>query len=81
MEGHSDHWNTYLSCTYHIREDIPPRTTFLFVSCSLNPEPKPFIIIRSSSDYSRSQPWPNAQYMTSGPLSLHLQMDCLDLKI
>ena len=63
MEGHSDHWNTYLSCIYHIRGDIPPQTIFLFVSCSLNPEPKPFIIIRSSSDYSRSQPRPKAQYI------------------
>ena len=62
-EGHFDHWNTYLICIYHIQGDIPPQVTFLFVSCSLNPEPEPFIIIRSSSDHSRSQPRPKAQYI------------------
>ena len=63
MEGHSDHWNTYLSCIYCIWGDIPPQTIFLFLSCSLNPEPKPFIIIRASLDHSRSQPRPKAQYI------------------
>ena len=63
MEGHSDHWNTYLSCIYRIWWDIPPQTTFPFVSCSLNPEPEPFITIRSSSDHSHSRPRPKAQYI------------------
>ena len=28
LEGHSNYWNTYLSCIRHIRGGIPPRTTF-----------------------------------------------------
>ena len=63
MEGHSDHWNTYLSCTYRIQGDIPPQTTFPFVSCSLYPEPEPFITIRSFSNHPRSQTRPKAQYI------------------
>ena len=63
LESHIDCWNTYLSCTYHIQRDVPPRTTFPFVPCSLSLGFEPFIIFRSSSDYSRSRPKPKAQYM------------------
>ena len=63
LEGHLDCWNTYLSCIYHIWGDIPPRTTFSFVSCSLSLGSEPFIIIRLSSDYSCSRSRPNAQFI------------------
>ena len=63
LEGRPHCWNTYLSCSYHTRGDIPPQTTFPFVSCSLSPESEPFIIIRSFSDYSCSRPRPKTQYM------------------
>ena len=63
MEGHSDYWKTYLSCTYRIQGDIPSRITLLFASCSLNPKLEPFITIRSSADYSRFWPRPKAQYI------------------
>ena len=63
MEGHSDHWNTYLSCTCCIRGDIPPQTTFPFVPCSLNSKPKLFITICYSSNHPRSRTRPKAQYI------------------
>ena len=64
LEGRPNCWNTYLSCIYHTRGDIPPQTTFPFVSCSLSPKSEPFIIIRSFLDYSCSRPRPKAQYMS-----------------
>ena len=63
LKGHLDCWNTYLRCIYHVRGDIPPRTTLPFIFCSLSPGSKLFITIRSSSDYSCSRPSPKAQYM------------------
>ena len=63
LEGHFDHQDLYLICVQLIRGDIPPRTTFPFVSCSLSPESEPFITICLSSDYSRPRPRPKAQYM------------------
>ena len=63
LEGHLDCWNTYLNCIYHVRGDIPPRTTLPFVFCSLSHRSKPFITIQSSSDYSCSWLRPKAQYM------------------
>ena len=64
LEGHRDCWNTYLSCIYHVRGDIPPQTTFPFVFCSLSPRSEPFITIHSSTDYSCFWPRPKALILT-----------------
>ena len=64
MEGHHDNWSTCLSCNYHVREYIPPRTTLHFVFCSLGLRFEPLIAICSSLDYSCSRPRPKAQYMS-----------------
>ena len=60
LEGHLDCWNTYLSCIYHVRGDIPPRTTLPFLFCSLNPGSELFITMCSSLDYSCSRLRPKA---------------------
>ena len=61
--GRCDCWNTYLRRIYHVRVDIPPRTTFPSVFCSLSFGFELFITIHSSLDCSCSHPRPRAQYM------------------
>ena len=67
LEGHFDHQDLHLIYIQFIRGDIPPRTTFPFVSCSFSPKSESFITIRSSLDYSHSRPRPKALYTNLGP--------------
>ena len=67
LEGHFDHQDLHLIYIQLIQGDIPPRTTFPFVSCLFNPESEPFITIRSSSNYSCSRPRSKALYTNLGP--------------
>ena len=61
LKGHFDHQDLYLICAQLVRRGIPPWSTSPFVSCSLTLEFEPFITIRSSSNYSCSQPRPKTQ--------------------
>ena len=63
MKGYRDSWSTYLSCIYHVRGDIPPRTTLPLIFCSSSLGFEPLIAIRSSSNYSCSRPRPKVQYI------------------
>ena len=67
LEGHFDHQDLHLIYIQLIRGDIPPRTTFPFVSCSFSPKFEPFITIRSSLDYSHSRPRLKALYTNLRP--------------
>ena len=67
LKGHFDHQDLHLIYIQLIQGDIPYRTTFPFVSCSLSPESEPFIIIHSSSDYSYFRLRPKVLYKNLGP--------------
>ena len=73
LEGHSIYWNTYLSCTHHIRGVIPPRTTFhlFFTHETLNWDLEWLFAPPQIIQHSRTKP--KAQYIILGlyPYNAH----------
>ena len=51
LEVHLKHYDIHLTCAWLIREDIPPRPTFPFVTYSWDSELKSSTTIYSSSDH------------------------------